>query len=53
VERHYFSLKLSIGVVLALYAAACVVSFGFERLTSVSVSSLISVRCDCVVVFAL
>jgi hypothetical protein len=30
----------------------CVVSFGFERLMSVSVSCLISVRCDCMVVFA-
>ncbi|KAK2400324.1 hypothetical protein QL285_050034 [Trifolium repens] len=42
-----------IGAVLALYAAACVVSFGFERLMFVSVSCLISVRGDCVVVFAL
>ena len=52
-ERHYLSLKLFIGAVLALYAAACVVSFGFERLMSVSVSSLISVRCDCVVIYML
>jgi hypothetical protein len=52
VERHYLSLKLFIGAVLALYAAACVVSFGFERLMYVSVSCLISVCCDSVIVFA-
>jgi hypothetical protein len=54
-ERQYLSPKLFVAAILALYIAAlCCFGFGcYQRLLAVSASCLISLRSNCIVVFAL